>query len=53
MDKKSVLLLSMGHLACDSASGAIPALLTFCVAHLGILMKWRQGSLLQDVFYLL
>lgn len=43
MDKKSVLLLSMGHLACDSASGAIPALLTFCVAHLGYTYEMAAG----------
>lgn len=43
MDKKSVFLLSLGHLACDSASGAVPALLTFCVAHLGYTYEMAAG----------
>ena len=43
MDKKSIILIAAGHLANDSNGGAIPALLTFCVANLGYNYEMAAG----------
>ncbi len=43
LDKKSIILIAAGHLANDSNGGAIPALLTFCVANLGYNYEMAAG----------
>ncbi|HIU17866.1 MAG TPA: MFS transporter [Candidatus Avidesulfovibrio excrementigallinarum] len=59
MDKKKIVIVSMGHLACDINSGALPAILPFLIAEYGFGYKAAAGlmfaysclsSVIQPVF---
>lgn len=62
MDKKKILLVSLGHLSCDINSGALPAILPFLRAAYGLSYQATGGlmfayaflsSMIQPVFGLL
>ena len=43
MDKKKILLLSLGHLSCDVNGGALPAVLPFLRASYGLSYQATGG----------